>query len=261
MIYLFLEKIRERVACARLECNMFKIKIADIVVSIENVYKYVEYVCKDYIYDGEECDFSVKSSVELINEERQKVSDENLFSDAFVENILIYRMICLNLLKYDAFVMHAAVIGVGDKAYAFTAKSGTGKSTHISLWKRLLGDKVYVINGDKPIMRFIGDKLFVYGTPWCGKEMWNTNVKAELANLCFLERGDVNEIESLSPGESVSLVMKQILIPKDSFGVIKTFDLVDKMLRRVALWKLKCNISLEAAVVAYEKMRGEQNEN
>lgn len=240
---------------------MFKIKIADIIVSVENVYSHVEYVCKDYIYKGEDYDFSVKSSVIAINDERKKITDAHLFSDAYIENIYIYRQICLNLLRYDAFVMHAAVIGVGNSAFAFTAKSGTGKSTHISLWKRLLGEKVYVINGDKPVLRFIDNKLYVYGTPWCGKEMWNTNVRAELKNLCFLERGEVNEIEALSPGDSVSLIMKQILIPKDSFGVIKTFDLVDRMLKNVALWKLKCNISIEAAVVAYEKMRGVENEN
>lgn len=240
---------------------MFKIKIADVVILIKNVYTHVEYVCKDYLYEGDGVDFTVESSIELIKEEREKVSDGQNFSDAYVENIAIYRNICLNLLKYDAFVMHAAVIGVGNSAFAFTAKSGTGKSTHISLWKRLLGDKVYVVNGDKPVLRFIDGKLYAYGTPWCGKEMWNTNVKAELKNLCFLERGEKNEIAALSPSDSVSLIMKQILIPNDSFGVIKTFDLVDKMLKNVALWRLKCNISLEAAVIAYEKMCGGNNEN
>ena len=152
--------------------------------------------------------------------------------------------------------MHAAVIGVGDKAYAFTAKSGTGKSTHIALWKRFLGDRVSVINGDKPILRFIDGKLYAYGTPWCGKEMWNTNMRAELNGLCFLERAKENKIVKITPMEASPLVMKQILIPNDAEGVIKTFEMVDKMLSITNLWRLGCNISQEAAIKAYMAVRG-----
>ncbi len=250
----------ERCANA-LSVIMFKIKIADIVVEIDNVHGHIEYVCKDYLYEGDGCDFKVATSKEIIEEERTKLKEQEGYSDAYVENISIYRQICLNLLKYDAFVMHAAVIGVGDSAYAFTAKSGTGKSTHISLWKQLLGDKVYVINGDKPILRFIDGKLYVYGTPWCGKEMWNTNTRAELKGLCFLERGEQNQIEKMTTSDSATLIIKQILIPNNSFGVIKTFELVDKMLKNTAIWKLKCNVSLEAAMIAYNAMNGGKNEN
>ena len=74
---------------------MFKIKIADVVILVENVYSHVEYVCKDYLYEGDDVDFTVESSIELINEERKKVSDGQNFSDAYVENIAIYRNICL----------------------------------------------------------------------------------------------------------------------------------------------------------------------
>ena len=65
---------------------MFKIKIADIIVSVENVYSHVEYVCKDYIYKGEDYDFSVKSSVIAINDERKKITDAHLFSDCKVRS-------------------------------------------------------------------------------------------------------------------------------------------------------------------------------
>jgi hypothetical protein len=54
----------------------------------------------------------------------------------YLESICLYRFICLNLPQNDSFVMHAAVIEADNKAYAFTARSGTGKSTHISLWKK-----------------------------------------------------------------------------------------------------------------------------
>lgn len=233
---------------------MFKIKIVDTVFEIHNIYDYIFKLCKDYLYDGDDCDFQIFPTMEKIKDERQKIEDEALFSDEYIENIAVYREICQYLLTKDAFVMHGAVVGVENKAYIFTAKSGTGKSTHIALWKKILGDKVYVINGDKPILRFVGDKLYAYGTPWCGKELWNTNTCAEVGGLCFLERAQENRITPLEPIETVNLIMKQILVPNDEEGVIKTFDLVDKMLSTVKLWKLGCNISVEAAVLSYTTM-------
>ena len=235
--------------------EMFKIKIADTVVEIHNIYSFVETLCKDYIYNGDDSDIIVKSTQDMIEEERL-VSTEEQSNDPYLENICVYRQIALELIKRDAFVMHAATVGIGNRAYAFTAKSGTGKSTHIALWKRLLGDKVYAINGDKPIIKIIDGKAYAYGSPWCGKEFWNSNVKAELNGICFLERGEENSIEKLDISEAASKIMKQILIPKDAEGVIKTFDLVDQMLRATNLWKLKCNISMEAAQLSYKTMHG-----
>lgn len=240
---------------------MFKIKIADLVVEIYNVHSQIEYVSRDYFYDGDDCDFKIVMTPEIIDAERERFKYSHLYTDAYIENICIYRQICLNLLKYDAFVMHAAVIGVDDCAYAFTAKSGTGKSTHICLWRQLLGERVYVINGDKPVLRVVDGKLYAYGTPWCGKEMWNTNTRAELKGLCFIERGESNQIRKIEPQEAATLIMKQILIPNDSFGVIKTFELVDKTLKSVPSWKLKCTVSIEAAMIAYNAMNGGKNEN
>lgn len=235
---------------------MFKIKIADTVFEIYNIHSFVMALCKDYIYNGEECDYKIVSTQELIDEEKLVMAEEHPKIDSYVENICVYRQIALKLLEKDAFVMHAATIGVDDKAYAFTAKSGTGKSTHIALWKRMLGDRVYAINGDKPIIKIVDGKAYAYGSPWCGKELWNTNTRAELNGLCFLERAENNSIEKLDISVAASMIMKQILIPKDAQGVIKTFDLVDKMLKSTNVWKLKCNISMEAAELSYSAMHG-----
>ena len=240
---------------------MFKIKIADTVFEIHNLYPLLEALCKNYIYKGENTDFKIISTQEDIEKERLTLTEDHPDDNGYIENICVYRQIALKLLEVDAFVMHAATIGVGDKAYAFTAKSGTGKSTHIALWRRLLGDKVYAINGDKPIIKIVNDKVYAYGSPWCGKELWNSNVKAELNGICFLERGETNSIAKLDISDAATMIMKQILIPKDSFGVVKTFDLVDKMLRTTKTWRLKCNISIEAAELSYKAMHGGIYEN
>ena len=65
----------------------------------------------------------------------------------------------------------------------------------------------------------------------------------------------------MDKAEAATRIMKQILIPKDAMGAINTFDLVDKMLNKVDCWCLGCNISLEAAEIAYNSMSGGNYEN
>lgn len=251
---------------------MFKIKVAGFVVEIDNKYSYIQRLCRKYIYEGEEKDFSASCTEEDIdNEEETAKNDpevyeylshlESVKKRGYLESICIYRELCLQLPERNAFIMHAAVIEVDGLAYAFTAKSGTGKSTHISLWSKLLGDKVQVVNGDKPIIKYDNGVFYACGTPWCGKEGWNRDVITPLKGICFIERATENRIEKFPLKDAASRIMKQILIPKDSMGVINTFELVDKMINTVDCWLLGCNISLEAAEVAYKAMSGGKNEN
>ena len=78
--------------------------------------------------------------------------------------------ICDRMPFYDMFLMHAAVVAVDGVAYIFTAPSGTGKTTHTMLWKKHFGDRAVIVNGDKPLIRLQGGKVYVCSTPWKGKE-------------------------------------------------------------------------------------------
>ena len=251
---------------------MFKIKIADFVIEIDNKYSFIESQCFDYVYAGEGVDFSATCTDEdIANEERIAMADPELCDYlsklerermlGYLESVCIYRAICLQLPQRDAFIMHAAVIEADGLAYAFTARSGTGKSTHIGLWKKHLGERVKIVNGDKPIIRLIDGVFYAYGTPWCGKEGWNRNVRSPMHGLCFLERAAENKIDRIPLDEAASLIMKQILIPKDAMGAIKTFELIDKMINTVNCWRLGCNISIEAAEIAHRAMSGGKNED
>ena len=237
---------------------MIKIKIADFIIQINNRYDYIEQQCKKYLVNDENVDFVIDCTDDEINAEIQNYEDPSYANPGYCESICIYRTICMQLPKYDAFLMHSAVIDVNGKAYAFTAKSGTGKSTHIRLWRKLLGEKVIVVNGDKPILRFIDGELYVYGTPWCGKEGWNTNMRSTFKGLCFLERAENNTIVPLEKSECAVRIMSQILMPSDPVGAIATLDLMDRMLNKVDTWLLGCNMDIEAAKIAYENMSGEK---
>ncbi len=209
-------------------------------------------LCKDYITDAaaEFCICATDAEIEA-----ERVAEYTDAPLGLLESVAVYRKIALELPKYDAFLFHAATVEVDGEAYAFAAKSGTGKSTHIRLWKKLLGDRVQIINGDKPIVRIENKVPVVYGTPWAGKEGWQRNACAPLKAVCFLERAQENSIESLPFANAVSRFMGQVLHISDEEYTDKLLNLTIGMLKNMPVYLLRCNISEEAATLAYEKMK------
>lgn len=235
--------------------RMFYIRIADLNIQINNKYGYVERLCRDYIIDEcQNADMSVEVSDEMIAKEMSIAEAE--VSAGYAEGVCVYREICKRLpTEFGAYLFHSAVIEYGGEGFAFSAKSGTGKSTHIALWRKRFGADVHVVNGDKPIMRFIGDELYAYGTPWCGKEGWQTNTKAPIKALCFIERAAENSIKRIGADEAVMRIFHQILTPSDIETVDALFPLLDRTLKEIPCYVLGCNISEEAAEVAYNGMK------
>ena len=246
---------------------MFYIKMADLLICIDNHYEYVKNMCRDYIVEPEavcsestepaRADMYIQVSCEDIEKEQEesRKSQGIEYPMPYCESICIYRSISRKLINFDGILLHGACIEMDGKVYVFCAKSGTGKSTHLALWKKVYGSRVHIINGDKPIIRYLDGQFIVYGTPWCGKEGWNINTKAPLAAVCYLKRGESNQIHSFAAGEAVKLIVNQILLPKDKSEIIRYLDLLDKMLKDIPGYELFCNMDEEAAVVAYEGMK------
>ena len=230
---------------------MFYIKLADLNIKIDNKYPQLEKLCFDYLVAPCSEDFFVSASDEELN--REIAGSDLKISKAYAESICIYRNICTCLTNYNAFVFHASVVEYEGRAYAFTAKSGTGKSTHSLLWLDCFNGS-RIINGDKPIIRLKDNKFFVYGTPWCGKEGFNVNSSAELSAICFIERNVDNNITKIDSGEALGRIFNQLLIPKDKKAADKFLYLLDILLTKMDCYLLHCNISKEAAYIAYKGM-------
>lgn len=225
-----------------------RIKVADFVFEIDNKYSYSEKFVTDYLTD--ECpDYHIAIDEDFLKKRQATLPERPL---QYIEFLEIYRKICDFIISKDGILMHGAVIGFDGNAYMFTAPSGTGKTTHINQWKKLYGDRVSIINGDKPLIRHIDGEYVVYGTPWCGKEHFNTNTKAPLKGIILLSRAPENSIETIQPDKFNPFLLKQVYLPKAGSGRVKTLEFVDKMFAQVPLYSLKCNISTDAARVASE---------
>ena len=229
-------------------------RFADLVFDLAPRYPLTLERCRLYQIGAEPADFVIRVPEEDIAALQKQ--DPSL-SPGYCEGLCIYREICTHAAERGAVLLHAATVMANGKAYAFCAPSGTGKSTHIRLWRRVYGDRVSVINGDKPLLRQTDGCLYAYGTPWCGKEGWHENTKAPLAAVCFIERATENRIRRLSAAEATERLFGQLLKPGGAAGVSGTLDMADLILRTVPIYLLSCNISEEAAVLSYQTLTGD----
>jgi hypothetical protein len=175
----------------------------------------------------------------------------------YLEYISILRKLAGCLPEYNAFVLHSACFDVDGVGVAFSAHSGTGKTTHMRLWQELLGDKMVVVNGDKPIVRFFEDEPetpYAYGTPWNGKEKLGCNMRTKLKHICFIERSEKNYVEPIGKADVIDRIFNQVYQPRDPMAVINTMKLIDRLLSCCNLWIIHCNMEKEAAEIAYKSI-------
>lgn len=226
------------------------ILLADLKINIEHKYDYMSYLCKDYISQSDTPDIIAKADNAAILKEKELVPSAPIES---CESLCIYRAIGERLPHFDRFVFHGAAIEYGGNAYLFTAPSGTGKTTHINLWKQYLGDKVDIINGDKPIIK-AGNVSTVYGTPWAGKEGYQRNTSAPLKAICILKQGKENKITKLELAEAVNHLMRQVYLPSDPSALSKTLELLGTVIENTPVYLLECDISKQAFETSFNQM-------
>lgn len=239
----------------------FQIELAGHSIGIRANYPAVRILCNNYLTSLAP-EFFVEISPEDIEAEQEKSRKEALvegneivlYPPDYLETLAVYRKIAEKIPSYSAFLFHGSAISVDGVAYLFTAKSGTGKSTHTRLWRKKFGNRAVMINDDKPLILEKDNDFFVCGTPWSGKHSMDTNLIVPLKGICLLTRAETNHIEQISSKSAYPALLTQTYRPKDPEAMAKTLDLLGQLLKTVPIWKLGCNMESEAADVAYEKM-------
>ncbi|MCR5736987.1 MAG: hypothetical protein K6G64_04985 [Eubacterium sp.] len=229
-------------------------EFGEIPVEVYHRGAYFKEACRDYLAEGKTPIFSIRATDEDLAFEQSHAEDDTKFGKSYLEYIALYRLFCEQAVSYGVFLCHGSVLEMGGEAYMFTAASGTGKSTHARLWRETFGERVTMINDDKPLLRVKEDGIYAYGTPWDGKHHLSTNGNAKLKGICFLKQAKENRIRPLKKEEILPLIMNQIYRPRTVEGMMKTMEFVDLLLSKVPMYELECNISEEAVKLAYEAM-------
>ncbi|WP_449074450.1 hypothetical protein [Ruminococcus sp.] len=223
-------------------------KIADLNIEINPKYEKTREILANYITDEKTADFCVEAEQSEID---RLVAGGGI--DYLSESCIINTLVCREILdNYDGLFFHSSALMFDGKAYIFSAPSGTGKSTHTALWRKHFGDRVTMINDDKPIIRKKDGVFYVYGTPWMGKSNIGANISAPLKAVFLLERDSKNYAEKVSAGRVFAKLLEATLISKKQDRMSKILELYDEIFSAVDLYLLHCTISDDAVTAAYD---------
>ena len=161
----------------------------------------------------------------------------------------------VGLLDYNGILLQSSCVVVYDWAYAFSADSGTGKSTHTQLWLKKFGERAYMLNDDKPAIRMIDGKIYACGTPWSGKFDYSTPKIVPLAGICFIERSKDNWIKECDTSKAIFNIFSQSTRRLVERKMDKMFGVLDEIFAKTTIYQLGCNISQEAVVTSYNAMK------
>lgn len=228
----------------------FNVSLAGVNVNITAQSDFLQKFCGEYVTVEKEADITVNITRDMIKE--QKLLSPDL-PERYCESLCAYREIAERLPFYERFVFHGAAIEYKKRGYIFTAPSGTGKTTHINLWRKYLGDKVSVINGDKPIIS-VADTATVYGSAWAGKENLQSNISAPIKAICIIKQSKENKITRIDNSEAINHLIRQIYLPTKSNALGTTLTLLGRLIENTSVYILNCDISQQAFTAAFEEL-------
>ena len=231
-------------------------KFADTAVRVSYETDFITRQCKDYL-SSEEPEIEISITEDDIKYEKER-ADSDSYSYGYLESLAFYRQFCSYIVNKNILLFHSSAIAVDGRAYLFAAPSGTGKSTHTRLWREIFGSRAVTVNDDKPLVKVENGTATVFGTPWDGKHRLSNNISMPVAGICFLTRGEKNSIRRMQPMEALPEFLSQTFRPLSEEGVAKMLELSLKATSSIPMYKLACNISDEAVVVAYEGMSGDK---
>ncbi len=228
-------------------------KIAGLTVSMSPKYEPLVSQIKPYLTEDTDNPQITLSVEDAFLEKKQK---ENPHLDIGSCEYIFYGVeFYYKLLDFNGFLLHSSAIEYEGNAYLFSAPSGTGKSTHTSLWAEKFGkDKVKFINDDKPVILFKDGKVYACGTPFSGKTNLNEDICVPIKGVCFLHRSDTNEIKRCESKDALRNIMNQTVRPSNAVRMSNLLSMIDKLMKTVPIYEMGCNISLEAAEVAHSAM-------
>lgn len=165
------------------------------------------------------------------------------------------------VLHHGGIVLHSSCVEKDGKAYLFSAKSGTGKSTHTHLWLEELPN-TRIINDDKPLLIIRNGQIYACGTPFSGKTDENINECVPVRAIVFLHRSKENTLKRIKPSFAVPLFLAQTVNPHIKEYANEMLDKTDEILTSVPVFSLGCNKESGTGKFVYEEIEKElSNEN
>ena len=236
----------------------FIMKVAGAVAKVHTCFDSTRDYCSAYLTE-ETPEFTITvtpgnlafEQADLLAEAKAEGMKPRKFTDPFLERAAIQRAFADFLLNRNTLLFHGSTVALDGAAYLFTAKCGTGKSTHTRLWREVFPD-AKMVNDDKPFLELTEDGVIAHGSPWSGKHGLSENISVPLKGICILHRGPENKIRPISEEEAMEMLLAQGYCPAESQEKFQT--LTKTLADTVALWSMECTKDPEAARVSHQAM-------
>lgn len=160
------------------------------------------------------------------------------------------------LLQREAAILHSSYINVKGNAILFTGPSCIGKSTQAALWQK--NANAEIINGDRAVVRCVGNNWYAYGYPCSGTSGICINKTLPLKAIVVLQKSEKNMIEKLSAAQKVqALVSATELYPWDNKEVDMAFSISEKLIHQVPIIRLSCRADYDAVKLLKDYLEDE----
>lgn len=234
------------------------LEMAGIPFEVEVLFERTADILKPYQSNRSPAFSAVITREELELEQeytRETAMLENLTADNFsapaLEYTAIHRLISEEMIERNVLLFHGSALSMDGQGFLFTAPSGTGKSTHSSYWRKAFGERVTMVNDDKPFLRFEPDgQVLVCGSAWNGKHRLGQNITVPLRAVFLLNRGEENRAEPIAADAAFPSLFRQCYHSQNPEREIQVLSMLDQLGKNVPLYELWCNMSVEAAQTA-----------
>ena len=175
-----------------------------------------------------------------------------------VDNALML-LFALASAPFETALFHSSVVSFRGKGYLFLGKSGTGKSSHSSMWlKHIPGSEL--VNDDNPVVRFINDTAYVYGSPWSGKTPCYRAVRYPIGGFVQLNQAPYNKIHRLKGVRAYAVLVPSISGMRWNSSIAHGLhDTENRLAGSVPVWYLDCLLNREAAILCNETITTKDN--
>ena len=179
----------------------------------------------------------------------------------FGVNNAIMVMYALTTANSRTLLFHSSVVSYKGRGYMFLGQSGTGKSTHSSLWLKYI-EGTELVNDDNPVVRISdNNEVRVYGSPWSGKTPCYRNVNYPVGAIVKLDQAPYNDIQRLKGVKAYAAVMTSVSGKRwDSRLAEGLHETENLLIQLVPFWHLDCLPDEAAARLCCKQTSNEESE-
>ena len=234
----------------RLEIEM-RVLIADLVTELNPKFNSTIELAKPFEYNGErQTDIKLRITDKYLNSLMSRAAEGVTIEQ--MENFAFSSDFNRKVIPYQTMLVHSSALIYQGGAYLFSGESGVGKSIHTKLWLKAFGDKVHIMNDDKPVVRLYEDKAVAFGTPFDGGSGIALNESYPLKAIIFVERGEQNCVRIPTSREIIQKLYFQTAHMVDAQTAEKMLLNVEKLLSLTKFYILTCNMDISAAHIAFD---------